>query len=133
MPSLANMTVKKNDTTTDVTFTGVQPAAGDRAPAVWRNESVGVAVNHRPRLTMQSRANGNGTARKVEVVLTYPSTYVDSTTGRTQVADVAILRVDATLPVNMPVADINEAVAQFGNLLDHTLVQDCLKAGYAAS
>jgi hypothetical protein len=132
MPQMADMTVKKNDGTTDVTYTAVQPAAGDKSPAIWRNESVGTAASHRPTFTCQSRYNGNNTARKIDANLTYPTTYVGAD-GRTYVGDKGLLHMDGTLPVNMDVTSINELVAQAANLLKHALMQSAFKSGFAPS
>ncbi|DAD50928.1 coat protein [ssRNA phage SRR6049586_1] len=33
MPAIANITVKKNDDTTDIVWTAVQPSSGDGTPA----------------------------------------------------------------------------------------------------
>lgn len=48
MPTLSNITVKKNDGTTDVIYTGVAPSAGDKSPAVLRNNSLGSAAAFHP-------------------------------------------------------------------------------------
>lgn len=132
MPQMADMTVMKNDGTTAVTFTAVQPAAGDKSPAIWRNEAVGTAAAHRPTFTCQARFNGNNTARKIDANLTYPTTYVGSD-GRTYVGDKGLLHFDGTLPVNMDAASINELVAQAANLLKHALMQSAFKSGFAPS
>lgn len=130
MPSIANLTVKKNDGVTDVTFTAEVPSSGDKNPALWRNESVGTAISHRPTLSLSSRNNGTGTARRLDGSFTYPTT-VTGTDGRVTVADKAIIGITGVIPLGMPVADINEAVSQAMNLFVTTLVKDSFKAGYA--
>lgn len=132
MPQLANIVVKKNDGVTDVTFTGIQPSAGDKAPAIWRNESVGSAVAHRPTLVLSSRNNGTGTARRLEGQAVFPST-VTGTDGRVTVADRIIINVSGVIPNGVPSTEVNEAVSQALNLLAATLVKDSFKTGYAPS
>jgi len=130
MPSIANLTVKKNDGVTDVTFTAEVPSSGDKNPALWRNQSVGTAISHRPTLTLSSRNNGTGTARRMEGQLVYPVT-VTGTDGKVTVSDKAIVQISGVIPLGMPVTDINEAVAQAMNLFATTLVKDSFKSGYA--
>lgn len=130
MPNMASVTVKKNDGTTDVVYTAVVPSAGDKTPAIWKNQTVGTANSHRPELKLQSRDNGTNTARRVEGVLTYPYLTVD-TQGKTNVADKVILNVSAVVPKGMPDTDVNEAVSQGFNLFAATLLKDSFKTGYA--
>lgn len=132
MPAMANITVKKNDGITDVTYTQVQPSGGDKAPAVWRNETVGTAVAHRPTVKLSSRNNGTGTARRMEGEGSYPST-ITGTDGRVSVADRLIINVSGVIPSGMPATDVAEAVSQILNVFATTLVKDSFKAGYAPS
>lgn len=130
MPQIANITVKKNDGTTDVVYTAVVASAGDKSQAIWQNQTVGTADSHRPDLKMQSRSNQAGTARRVEMVYTYPS-LVTGSDGRTNIADKVIVEVNVVLPRGMALADRNEAVAQGLNLASATLVKDSVKSGFA--
>lgn len=132
MPQLADITVKKNDGTTDVTYTGVIPSAGDKSAAVWRNNAVATAAAHRPELQMTSQWNGPRTARRVASKYTYPALAVGSD-GKINVADKAILEVNVLLPQSMPDSDINEFVSQGLNLAASTLYKNCAKVGYAAT
>lgn len=130
MPQIANITVKKNDGTTDVTYTYVQPSAGDKSPAIWRSQSVGAMVSARPELRMSARPNGTGTARRVDTSYTYPYT-VTGTDGVTRVQERLNLTLSGLVPAGMPDADVNEAVSQGLNLLAATLTKDSYKAGFA--
>lgn len=130
MPAIANIVVKKNDGTTDVTYTAIVPSSGDKNAAVWRNQSVGTAAAHRPEYRISSEFNGPRTARRVKETYVYPVTAV-GTDGKTNVVDKAIKEVTWTLPVTMPDADINEFVSQGANLDASTLIKDSVKTGYA--
>lgn len=132
MPAMANITVKKNDGTTDVVYTAVQPSAGDKSPAVWQNQTVGTAVAHRPEFRATAQDNGTNTARRLSVAYVYPS-LVNGTDGRVSVGDKVTFSGSFTLPKNMPVADTNEAASQLSNLIAAALVKEMLKSGYAAS
>lgn len=130
MPAQTNLTVKKNDGTTDVTYSMVAPAGGDKSPAIWRNESIGTAASHRPTLQVSSRNNGTGTARRVEGRYVYPST-VTGSDGKVAVADRLIIEISAVVPSGMPTADVNEAVSQGLNLYASAQMKDSCKTGYA--
>jgi hypothetical protein len=135
MPSLANIVVKKNDGSTDVTYTGVVASSGDKTPAVWKNTAQGSAPAFNPVFNLTSRWSGNGgseTVRRLEASYVYPTTTVGSD-GKTNLADKARMEVTWVLPQSMPQADMNEFVAQGINLLDSTLITDCVKSGYSAT
>ena len=41
MPQGSNITIKKDDTVTNIVYTFVVPSSGDATPAVWKSQSVG--------------------------------------------------------------------------------------------
>lgn len=133
MPGLANITVKKNDGTTDIVYSGVSPASGDGTPAVWRSETIGSAMAHRPELRLTSREASKGSRRAMRATFQYPQIATDSTTGLTTVVDRAAADVNWIMPKSMTSADINEFASQFANLLASTLLKDCVKAGFSAT
>lgn len=130
MPNMANITIKKNDGTTDVVLTAVVPSAGDATPAIWRNQTVGTAAAHRPDFTMKSRNSGDQKSRRVDASTAYPTLVTDGT-GKVSVADKATFTGSFGLPKGMPDADINEFVSQTCNWLVSTLVKDSIKSGYS--
>lgn len=130
MPTLANITVKKADGTTDVIYTAVAGAAGDKTPAVFRNNTVGTSLAERPTLLVSSRDNGPKTGRRVDINFSWPLSTVDAggnktITGRmTGTASVLV-------PQNQDVTAINEQASQFGNLIGSALVKSSLAEGFA--
>lgn len=130
MPSMANITVKKNDTVTDITYTIISASGGDKSPAVWRSNTVGTAAGQRPEFRLTSRPNGDGTARRVEGSYSYPSLTTGSD-GKINVASRFNLTFSGIVPVAMLDADLNEGVSQSLHLLATTLVKDSFKAGFA--
>lgn len=131
MPSMANITVKKNDGTTDIVWTGVCPSSGDGVPAIWRSETVGSAPMHYPTLEVRSRFNGQKTARRVDSNFVYPQIATDTTTSLVSVVNRATFQSSAAIPMGMPAADIAEAVSQYANLLTAALIKDTHKSGFA--
>lgn len=130
MPSMANITVKKNDGTTDVTYTAQVASAGDKSAALWRDVTTGAAPGHNPSYQMTSRSNGALTARRVDTKYVYPQT-ATATDGSVQIVNQLILESSGVIPQGMPTASINEGCSQGLNLLSATLSKDSFKAGFA--
>lgn len=131
MANMANITVKKNDGTTDIVWTGVSPSAGDSSPARWESQTVGTAMSHRPSFTHLTRDNGPKTARRHQQQVIFPVLVVEN--GVTKVADKIIIELNAVVAKGAAAVDVNEAVSQAVNLFASTLSKDSLKSGYAAS
>lgn len=132
MPTAANVTIKKNDGTTDIVYTLVAASAGDKIPAVWRSNTVGTANAHRPVMQTWAYPNGQKTARRVQAKFVYPTTTVD-TQGKIQIADQLIGEVNVLVPQGMPDTDLNEAASQFCNWLATTMFKDTVKSAFAAT
>lgn len=133
MPSIANIVVKKNDGTTDITYTAVVPSSGDTVFAVWKSQTVGVAPGHQPEFKLASREASNGQKRALHSVFNYPQLSTNSQTGVTSVVNRAVVSTDWTIPKDMTVTDINEFVTQYANLLASALIKQCAQAGYSAT
>jgi len=129
MPNMANITVKAANGTTDVVFTALTPAAGDRTPARWADVSANTRANLRPTAEMTSRFNNARSARHVDFTLKYPE--VANIGGVDQVMGTALLSATCVVPLQVTDTTISEAVARFSNLLKSVLIQDSVKAGYA--
>lgn len=130
MPTLANITVKKADNTTDVVYTAVMGSSGDKTPAIWQSQTVGTTPAERPTLTLTSRSNGTGTARRVDINYQWPTTSQDA--GNNKVVD-GRMSFSGTylIPQNQPSANIKEQAYQLGNLLASALVKASVEEGYA--
>lgn len=131
MPQMADITVKKADAVTNITYSALTPSSGDKVAAQWRSETAGLAAGLRPTFTMQSQYNGPRTARRVDFTFQYPFTVTDSTTTVTTVKARVPFSGSMTLPVEIPDTVVAEAVAQACNLLVSTLAQSSFKTGFA--
>jgi hypothetical protein len=120
MSSIGNLTVKKNDGTTDVVWTGVTPSAGAGVPAVWRSLTVGTADSHRPEIRLTQAPSKDGKSTRSRATFVYPQIATDTTTGLTKVVNQGRGFMDWDMPKDMPDADINEFVSQFANLVGGT-------------
>lgn len=130
MPNLANITIKKNDGTTDVVYTGIVPSSGDKNPAIWRNDAIGIAPAHRPTLTLMTSSNGTKTARRAEGQFVFPVTST-GTDGRITVTDKVIVSINCVVPQGIADVNINEGVAQGLNLFASALMKSSVQSGYA--
>lgn len=129
MPTMADISVKKADETTSITYSQVVASAGDRSPSVWKCTSVGSAPAHNPSLTGVSRWNEKKTARRLEFTYAYPQT-ATAADGSIGVINIIPIDMAAVIPQGVPQTIIDEAVAQAMNLFASTLVKASCKSGY---
>lgn len=130
MPTMADITVKKADGTTNVTYSAINPAAGDKAPALWINGTVGTVLAARPRFTVSSASNGTRKARRIRTTFVWPKSWLDAA-GNPVVAGGASSESSHLVPQDMQLTDIEEYVAQYAGLLYSALVRNCIVSGYA--
>lgn len=131
MPAIADITIKKNDGTTDITYAARAPSSGDNVPAVFKSTTVGSAQAHQPELRISSRDGSKGANRVLRGTFSYPQIATDSTTTLTSVVKRATANFELNIPKDMAQADVDEFVSQFFNLGDSSLIVSCGKAGFA--
>jgi len=131
MATIANATVKKYDGTTDVVYTAVKGAAGDRDTALWRNEAFNAIQGNRPVFAITSRSSGNGKQRIVEPRLMMPELVTDSTTGITSVRMKDVASAAFTINTDLTDSTHQECVAQFLNLCSSAAVRATIISGYS--
>jgi len=130
MPSMANITIKKADGTTDVVYTAATPSAGDKSPAVWKNQTVGTVLASRPTFTLTGMDNGTKKARRMRSSFSWPKTRVDALSNVVVVGG-ASSESSHLIPQDMTPSEIGEYVAQYANLLASALIKQALNDGYA--
>jgi hypothetical protein len=131
MPNLANITIKKANGSTDVTYSGIVAAAGDNSPALLRDSANGDSPAFQPAFSVRSKWNGPRTARRVEGSFVYHHTAVSEDDGQTKLIASFPITFVATVPQNAPSAVADEAAAQFANLMASTLIKSVVSTGYA--
>lgn len=124
MPQLANITVKKFDGTTDITFTAVNPAGGQDAPAILRSNTVGSAISHRPEIRVSVK--NAGARDRVVGTFKYPQIATNSTTGVTTVIQTVDGKFEFSVDKGTDQTVVNEASAQFTNLAASALIKQTL-------
>ncbi len=133
MPSMASITVKKNDGTTDIVYDALAGSGGDSSPAAWRQDTgaaAGLPVGLRSSFKVSSKWNGPKTARQLAFEYVMPYAVQDSTTTLYSAKDRVVLTGVVTMPQAIPASSLNE-VAQGLNLLAATLIKQSVQAGYA--
>lgn len=131
MPNMAAITVKKNDGTTDIVYTNVNPAAGDDSPALWRADTVSTINAFKPRLELRGRWTSDKRSRHMAGYYVYPVTQTDTGSGLVTLIGQIPINYVAVVPQLFDSAIVNEAVSQGSNLFAAALFKDCVKAGFA--
>jgi len=134
MPAMANLTVKKADETTNITYDALTGAAGDGSKAVWRQDTgaaAGMPVGHRATLEMRTLSNGPKTARRSLIDYKRPYSTQNTVTSKYESSDSFVLNANAVMPLAIPASELAESVHQACNLLAQALIKDALKAGYS--
>lgn len=136
MPTMASITVKKNDGTTDIVYDALSGSGGDSSPAAWRQDTgapAALPVGLRSTLKVMSKDNGPKTARQLRVNYAMPYAVQDSTTTLYSAKDKVVFEGIFTLPLAIPASVTDEAVAQLCNLMASDLVKAMARSGYAAT
>lgn len=134
MPTMANITVKKFDGVTDITYDSVSASGGDGSPAVWRQDTganAALPIGLRNLFKLWTVSNGPKTARQAKFNFVSPYALQDSTTTKFSASDRVVIEGIMTVPQSIPSANINEAIYQACHLLASTLVKQSAAAGYA--
>lgn len=131
MPTMANITVKKADGTTDITYTAMNPASTDGTKALWRANTVGDNPQQRPYLTYEGKASKDGTRRETTSNFVYPITVINAVTGVKSVVGYYTERTERKLTLLASDADASEATAQAANLSASALIKSCSAVGFA--
>lgn len=128
MPAMGNITVK-NAANADVIYVAASPSAGDKTPAVWRQNAANAVIGRRPLLSLLTRDNGNKDGRHFSAVYKFP--IVQTIGGIEQVTATMPFTVEGTLPTNVDNALVNDAFVQLGNLMASALIRSSAQEGYA--
>lgn len=134
MPAIADVTVKKFDGTTDIVYAAISGSGGDSQPAVWRQDAgvtASLPLGHRKTAMLSTKYNGPRSARQAELTYIAPYAVQDSTTTKWSSTDRVQVKVFATVPLNIPASEVNEAVYQACNIAAATLIKSSMASGYA--
>jgi hypothetical protein len=134
MPTMASITVKKADGTTDIVFDSISAAGGDTSPAVWRQDTgntAGLPVGLRSMVKLTSKWNGPKSARQVAYEAVFPYAVLSNDTGLYSARDRVVATGIITMPQGIPATQLAEAAAQIPNLIASALFKSAFAAGYS--
>lgn len=132
MPTMANITVKDADGTTDRVFTALSPAGADGSPAVWRYEDATRLPGERIRFEVSSKWNGPRDARKVQTFLNAPLLQATAVAGvSNKVGNLQFRDGGATVPQVSTDTATAQATALYANLMASALIKSVFTTGYA--
>lgn len=127
--NMADITVKKADGTTNVVYTAITASAGDRSPALWRNNTSATLRGNRSTLSMETHSNGPGTARRDTLKFNYP--VIRTVDGQEVQVGVVPMDLSAVVANGLTDAEISEAIEQGLNCFASTLIRQSVALGYA--
>lgn len=131
MPSMANITVKAANGTTDVVLQQKNPSSGDGTVALWRADALASVNYAKPTVSVSARPIKAGTTRRITERVSYPYAVTDSTTGQIKVIDTIYKKVEWDIPQGIPDSVVAEAVALGSNVEVSALMVSVVKEGYA--
>lgn len=130
MPQATDIVVKNGATTpVDKTFTLVSPAAGDGGVALWYLKEGPVSAAFIA-FTASAHKTGNA-SRKLNLRLTFPSSYTDVSTGKTVLGPRALVNFTVSIPDDFPESAKNDLSAFTANLINHSLVKAAARDAYS--
>jgi hypothetical protein len=127
----ADITVKKNDGTTDIVWTLIAASGGDKSPALWRSNTAAGTLGQKPWFQIVAKSNGAGDVRRVDVSGKFPSVYTNTTTGQTETRSTMTFSGSFAIPQNIAQADIDEFGSQLTNLVASVISKVAVKSGFA--
>lgn len=130
MPQAQNIVIK-NATGEDKTLTLVSPAAGYGSLAEWKLKS-GAIVGAFPSLTLLARKTGNR-SQVSQIKFNMPSSYVDTTTGRTHVGVSAQMNATFSMSDEFPESSRDDFAAYCGNIVKDAIIMASYRDGHPAT
>lgn len=127
MAAIADIVIKKADAVTNITWSAIVGAAGDKLSALWRSETAASFRGNRPTLQFSTQDNGAKTARRSNGKVVFPITRTINTVET--VVDKVILDFSCIVPNALSDVEINEAVSQSLNLVVAAAIAASIKAG----
>lgn len=130
MTTIASITVKKADGTTNIVWSAVAGSAGTSA-ALWRSTTATGTVGQQPWYSLSSRSNGDNTVRRIDGKISFPSVYTETSTSLTKVLSTMNLTFSAAVPLDVSAIDLSEFAAQATNLMVDAMTRGSITSGYA--
>lgn len=132
MPSMANITVKNSDGTTDVVLTALAPSGGDATAALWRLEDTTKVPGYRATAEIKTVWNGPKTARRAICTFRYPLVQATPVAGvHAKVGEIRCENGNWIIPQNAASTIVDTAVAIGSNWMASALIKSSIVSGFA--
>lgn len=128
MPTMANITVKAANGTTDVVLVAKTPSFGDKSNAVWAIDAASSIRSMRPQFTSTTLWNGPKTARRAIQAVDWP--VVRNIESVETIVHRCLASANVLIPTGLTDAEIAEFVHVTGNFLVSNLIREVQKSGY---
>jgi|SwirhirootsSR3_FD_contig_111_845676_length_3481_multi_7_in_0_out_0_2 hypothetical protein len=130
MTAIASIVVKKADNTTNITWSGVNGAAGN-SPALWRSTSASGTVGQQPTLSLSGKWNADQTVRRLDGKVIFPSVYTDTNSSLTKIRSTMNMSFSIAVPQDVAATDLAEFAAQATALLHDAMITGSINSGFA--
>lgn len=129
--AFTDITVKKADGTTNVTFNAIQRSAGDKSPARYAQLTGFPIAAKRPQLAINSQPFGtSGLVRRVSLDGVYPIQVTDGA-GNSKMVNVALKGCTVLVPLDAPSSDVKEGIHQLLNVAASAVFKETAETTYA--
>lgn len=129
MATIADLVVKKADNVTNITFTAIAGAAGDKLAALWRSETAATMRANRPTFSLRCYDNGSKTARRSTGQVVFPIVRTINTVET--LVEKVIFDFSCIVPNSLTDTEIAESVSQSTNLVVAAAIVSSIKSGVA--
>lgn len=130
MPQATDIVIQNGaPTPVNKTLTLVSPAAGDGGVALWYLKEGAVSAAFIA-VTASAHKTGNA-SRKLNLRLSFPSSFVDAQTGKTVLGPRALVNLTVSIPDDFPESDKAHMTAYTANLINHVLVKAAVRDAYS--
>ncbi len=134
MPQMADVTTKLANGT-DYVMSALQPSAGDKSPAVWRQESEAsyLPPAMRSTIAVTAKANQARTVRYINLNYQVPISVEDTSTGTRVPQGVITARVELVIPQNLASSHVENVASILPTFMNSTLMKSVVATQYAPS
>jgi len=123
--------VLKNAAAVNKTFALINPASGSTPALWWLKEGANSALF--PSIEASARPNAGKTARKAQLTLKLPSSYVQPVTGLAIPGPATLINITVTSPITFPESQKDDFVAYAASLVNDALIKQLIRDAVAAN
>lgn len=112
-----------------IEWSGLVGSSGDKTPAIWRSQTAGSSVSHRPEYKLATFDSQSGKQRIAKVNAVFP--VLATVDGVSKVMDYNTFTGEFKMSKNASDTDIGEFVHQTIGLINDSVMKSAIKVGFA--